>query len=80
MAMYVRAVKLPNMDLISVEAIASVKRFEQGVGLLNFRDKMIGWLDVTDKSESDAVMGIFDKIINDRRRASQPDWTKIITK
>lgn len=82
MAKYIRAVRLPEGDLVSLEAIVTVKRFDGGVGLLDLRNRMIGWIDI-DLKESDSVraelfartLTIFDEMINDRRRASQPDWS-----
>jgi hypothetical protein len=80
MATYIKAVKLPNGDLISIEAIVSVKKFESGVGILDLRNRMLGWIEIaeedTDKRIAlfDRVRDIFDGLINNRRRAQQPDW------
>ncbi len=81
MAKYIRAVRLPNGDLVTIDAIVTVKRFDGGVGLLDLRNRMTGWVDI-DPEADDATrekrfrktLCIFDELINDRRRASQPDW------
>lgn len=81
MAKYIRAVRLPNGDLVTIEAIVTVKRFDGGIGLLDLRNRMIGWIDIDLKASDsvraehfDRTLTIFDELINDRRRASQPDW------
>ena len=81
MAKYIRAVRLPGGDLVTIDAITTVKRFDGGVGLLDLRNRMIGWVDIDpDADESirlklfDKTLRFFDELINDRRRTSQPDW------
>lgn len=77
MAKYIRAVKLPSGDLIAIDNIMAVKRFDTGVGLLDMRNRMVGWLEIQEKADEkfDAVLDIFNELINDRRRANQPDWS-----
>lgn len=79
MAKYIRAVRLPNGDLVSIDHIATVKRFDSGVGLLDHRNRMVGWVETNGTEDADeqfaTVLDIFDMLINDRRRAEQPDWS-----
>lgn len=77
MAKYIRAVKLPSGDLIAIDNIMAVKRFDTGVGLLDMRNRMVGWVEIQEKADEKfaAVLDIFNELINDRRRANQPDWS-----
>jgi hypothetical protein len=79
MAKYIRSVKLPKSDLVAIDHIVGVKRFDSGVGLLDQRNRMIGWVEVppseTSEEKFEMVLGIFDMLINDRRRSEQPDWS-----
>ncbi len=81
MATYIKAVRLPNGDLISIEAIVTVKAFDGGVGILDLRNRMIGWIEIeggdddTRAEKFVRVIDIFDNLINNRRRAQQPDWS-----
>lgn len=80
MAKYIRAVKLPELDLVAIDSITAVKHFDAGVGLLDLRNRMIGWVEIEVEDEEvrkehfERVLTIFDNLINDRRRAQQPDW------
>ena len=79
MAKYIRAVKLPAGDLIAIDNIMGVKRFDKGIGLLDMRNRMVGWVEIEDSQHADEhfeqVLEIFDDLINNRRRAEQPDWS-----
>ena len=79
MAKYIRAVKLPAGDLIAIDNIMAVKRFDKGIGLLDMRNRMVGWVDIEDPEDAsnhfDKVLDIFNDLINNRRRAEQPDWS-----
>lgn len=80
MAKNIRAIMLPNMSTILVSLIAAATPFEEGVGLMNDRNRMIGWIDITanDPEVRDAhfykVSMIINDIINNPRTATQPDW------
>lgn len=80
MAKNIRAIMLPNMSSILISLIAAVTPFDDGVGLLNDRNRMIGWIDIlaTDPEVRDShfykVTLIFNEIINSPRTATQPDW------
>lgn len=79
MAKYIRAVQLPSRDLVAIDNIMGVKRLGSGVGLLDARNRMIGWLEMDGQNDCDEqyqkVMDIFNDLINNRRRAEQPDWS-----
>lgn len=84
MAKYIRAVKLPAGDLIAIDNIMAVKRFDTGIGLLDMRNRMVGWVEIEQLEGSDKqfdmVLDIFNDLINNRRRAEQPDWTFLTEK
>lgn len=84
MSKYIRAVKLPSGDLIAIDNIMAVKRFDTGIGLLDMRNRMVGWLEIEEQENAcekfEAVLEIFNELINDRRRANQPDWTFLTEK
>lgn len=81
MAKHIRALLLPNMNTILISLIAQVVAYEEGVGILNERGKMIGWIEIpTDDPEVrddhfSRVMVALNEIINDPRHATQPDFT-----
>lgn len=79
MAKYIRVVKLPVGDLIAIDNIMAVKRFDKGIGLLDMRNRMVGWVEIEDSQHADEhfekVLEIFNDLINNRRRAEQPDWS-----
>lgn len=79
MAKYIRAVKLPAGDLIAIDNIMAVKRFDTGIGLLDMRNRMVGWVEIEEQEGADKnfekVLDIFNDLINNRRRAEQPDWS-----
>ena len=79
MAKYIRAVKLPAGDLIAIDNIMGVKRFDKGIGLLDMRNRMVGWVEIDDSQDAnkhfEKVLEIFNDLINNRRRVEQPDWS-----
>lgn len=83
MAKDIRSLKLPSRNLVYAEAIVSAQRFDTGVGLLDLRNRMIGWIDIEDEDAEvreclfEVVLDFFDVLINDRRRAQQPDWNAL---
>ena len=46
MAKNIRAIMLPNMSSILISLIAAATPFDDGVGLMNDRNRMIGWIDI----------------------------------
>lgn len=80
MARYIKAVRLPSGDLVSIDAIGTVKRFDAGVGILDLRNRMVGWVEISEEDPKardehfNYVLDVFDQLINDQRRAYQPDW------
>lgn len=82
MAKYIRAVSLAEDELVTLDAIATVKRFDGGVGLLDLRDRMLGWIEIDPDADEATrerlfrrTLQIFAELINNRRRAMQPDWS-----
>jgi len=80
MAKNIRALLLPNFSSILINLIAQVVAYPAGVGLLNERGKMIGWIEITAEDEALRndhflkVLQLINELINDPRRAVQPDF------
>lgn len=81
MAKHIRALLLPNDNAILITLIAQVISYEDGVGILNERGKMIGWIEITADDEStrkehfNRVVVLLNDLINDPRHATQPDFS-----
>lgn len=81
MAKHIRALLLPNMNTILISLIAQVVSYQEGVGILNERGKMIGWIEITtDDPETREehfykVVMLLNELINDPRHAVQPDFS-----
>ena len=77
----IRAVKLPDGGSILITLIAQAVPHAEGVGILNERSRMIGWIvipgpyDETRETKFDMVLEIFNTLINVPRNATQPDWS-----
>jgi hypothetical protein len=78
---YIKMLKMPNQNLISISAIYAVKSYEKGIGILDSRNRMIEWIDIPVDDEDSVrtgkyhtVLGIFESLINDSRHAQQPSW------
>lgn len=73
--------RMHDASLIAVNQIGRVALFETGVGVMNQRDKMIAWLETSHLPQEDQapaqamISAIFEEIINNPRRAKQPDWS-----
>jgi hypothetical protein len=78
---YIRALLLPNKTSVLVSAIASTGVFEEGVGLMNERGRMIGWIEIpaTNPELRDMyfseVLTILNNVINNPRQSTQPDFS-----
>jgi hypothetical protein len=78
---YIRAILLPNLNSVSVTAIAATRQYEDGVGLQNERRVVIGWIDIHTqeaelrKKHFEKVLLILSDLINNPRRATQPDFS-----
>jgi hypothetical protein len=77
---YIKALMLPDGSTLQIGLIAQVVRYEEGVGLLNDRARMVGWIDI--QAEDPEVreerfrntLTIMNEVVNNPRRAVQPDW------
>lgn len=78
---YIRALLLPNLNSVSIAAIASTAQYEGGVALLSERGPMNGWIEIHAqdpelRAEHFAkVLRIVNEIINNPRRSVQPDFS-----
>lgn len=76
----IRAVKLPDGGSILTTLIAQAVPYPDGVGVLNERSRMIGWIEIPGADDDnrnakfEMVLEIFNTLINAPRTASQPDW------
>lgn len=76
MAKYMKAVSMPgNTQSVSVEQMASVSILDSGVGVFDSRNRMIAWVEVEDRVKAQRVYDLLLEIINNPRRAKQPDWS-----
>lgn len=80
-----RAMMLPNMASVPVASMEGAAPFDDGVGITNHRNRMIGWIKIeaTDpalrKEHFRQVLEILNTIINDPENAVQPDWSFLNT-
>jgi hypothetical protein len=78
---HIRALLLPNKTSVLVSTIASTGEFEEGVGIMNERGRMIGWIEITAadpevrNSHFYRVLMILNDIINNPRQSAQPDFS-----
>lgn len=77
----IRALLLPNKTSVRLDLIAQVTPYENGVGLLNERNRMIGWIEIraqdkeVRKTHSALVLETLHELVNNPRQAAQPDWS-----
>lgn len=72
--MVIRAFQTPNMDVVFVEQMASIRVLNGGVGIFDSRKRMIGWIEVVDPAQILHTTSLMVQIINEPRRAKTPDW------
>lgn len=77
----IRAIRLPDGSSILNTLIAQVSQFSDGIGILNERSRMIGWIQITG-STADSTQTKFDlaldalyEVISNPNNARQPDWS-----
>ena len=81
----IRAMLLPNLSSVATTAIASCSAYDEGVGLLNERGRMIGWIEIHAEDEDmrakhfEKVLRIINDVINNPRRSTQPDFSFLNT-
>jgi hypothetical protein len=75
-----KVILLPDMlNSIAIALIARITAFENGVGIFDLRGRMLGWIGCSDVEVSAQIVSELTGIVNDPRRAKQPDWTKYFT-
>lgn len=75
--MAVRAFQTPQKDIVRVDQMARVSIFDEGVGIFDDRNRMIGWIETTDADEQAMVSDILLEIMDNPRRAKKPDFSFI---
>lgn len=78
MANPIRFLKLKPTALLAVSDIRRAAVFEGGVGIFNQTDKMVGWVESYSEEQSERICDLLDEIVNNPRRAKQPDWSFIV--
>lgn len=77
----IRAVSLPDGGSVLITLIAQAVPYPDGVGILNERNRMIGWVAISDpddenrKAKFQKVLEILSTLINAPRNATQPNWS-----
>ena len=81
MTSYLKALLLPNFNSVAISQIASTIHSPAGVGLLNERGRMIGWIEIPATDEQmrrahiEKILRILSDIINNPRLTEQPDFS-----
>ncbi|WP_348696467.1 hypothetical protein [Duganella fentianensis] len=76
----IRAVRLPSGGSLLITLIAQAVPLAEGVGIMNDRGRMIGWIaipgphDENRGAKFEMVLDIFNELINAPRNATQPNW------
>lgn len=65
-------------SVVSISGIDHVSAFDNGVGLLNASNDMIGWIDTYTVEQSAQVVEIMLELMNNPVGAQQPDWRFIV--
>lgn len=71
---YSKAIQMPDGSLLRIEQMARVSLYDNGVGVLDDRGRMINWIECTDVDKRNAIAAILLDVMNSPRRAKQPDW------
>lgn len=79
MAQTIRAFQTPDKQIVRIDQLARVSIFDNGVGLFDERHRMIGWIETHTDAQSQQVSDLLLEIINNPRRAKQPDWGFIVS-
>ena len=75
---YINSLLLPDSKTsINLSQIGQVTAYENGVGILNLRGKMIGWVACPDESIAGKVVAMIDQILNNPGRAKKADWSML---
>lgn len=60
---------------IAIYQIARTAAYPNGVGILNAREKMIGWIACPDEISAALVVEMIDEYISNPLRGKKPDWS-----
>ena len=75
---YITSLLLPDRKTsIALTQIGQVVAYENGVGILNLRGKMIGWIPCPDEEVASEVVAMIDQILNNPGRAKKADWSML---
>lgn len=75
--MAVRVFQTTRKDIVRVDQMARVSVFDEGVGIFDDRNRMIGWIETADAEEQALVSDILLEIMDNPRRAKKPDFSFI---
>lgn len=72
----ISTIRMPDdRTLIAIVHIARAVAYDNGVGIFNATEKMIGWIPCPDEDTAATVVVMIDEIINNPERAKRPDWS-----
>ncbi|MBS0368631.1 MAG: hypothetical protein JSS57_05465 [Proteobacteria bacterium] len=81
MTKFIRSLMLPNLSSVLVMLMARISIHEEGINIQNVAGKSIGWIDIQTDDEVlrnehfTRTAIILHEIINEPKRAAQPDWS-----
>lgn len=78
MARSVQFIRLDGSGLFRVSAIERVVPLEDAVVVRDHKGKLLAWVKVYTKEQSDRVVEILEEIVNNPTRAQQPDLSFIV--
>lgn len=76
----VRAIRLPDGSSILNTLIAQVSQFSDGIGILNERSRMIGWIQISATTgdsrqlKFELALEALNEVINNPHNVRQPNW------
>ena len=77
--MTIKTLLLPDFKTsIALAHIARVATYKNGVGILNMREKMIGWIPCEDEEVAMDIVYALSEVINNPGRAKHPEWEKLL--
>lgn len=59
---------------LALMLIARIAAYDNGVGIFNAREKMIGWVPCPDETTAALLVGMLNEVINSGGR-TKPDWS-----
>lgn len=77
--MAIKAIQLPNKDVVRIEQMANARHLNGGVGIYDARKRMVGWIPVDTNEKAYVVLDSLLELINNPHRGVQPNWDFLYT-